>query len=320
MVDKYPTTRPSLIAHADWGKEPNKRWCSVANLGDDGKYRAMAPEQVGDVSTFFERLLHRANGGVFAGFDFPIGLPVAYARRARIKDFHEGLKRFGYGRWKNFYIPATSIDEISIARPFFPSVSQNARAGDKEKLHKKLGIEVSKLWRRCELVSPKGEILFWLVGGKQVGKATISGWNELISPALKLERSPVIWPFDGPLIDLLHRHEVVIAETYPREFYGHLNLSVGTPGNRKSSKDARLNDAPAFCDWAKKRKRNVSLDLPLQEAIKDGFGNDKSGEDRLDAVVGLFGMIDVVIGELPEGVPGDPDIRNLEGWILGRQP
>lgn len=319
-MDKAPVIRPALIAHADWGKEPNKRWCSVANLGDDGKYRAIAPEQVGDVSTFFERLLHRANGGgVFAGFDFPIGLPVSYAKRAKIKNFPEALKRFGRGRWKNFYEPATSANDISTTRPFYPQ--GDSTGTKKSSLAEKLG--VADLRRRCEVRHvdrPKdAEILFWLVGPQQVGKAAISGWEKLISPALKWDTPPAIWPFDGPLTDLLYRHEFVIAETYPREFYGHLNLSVGTSGYPKSSRDARINDAPAFYDWAKKRKENIRLQKSLQEAINDGFGDGKSGEDQFDAVVGLFGMIDIVIGELPAYFPDNPNIRNIEGWILGRQ-
>ena len=323
MDGKLPMNKPALIAHADWSKEPNKRWCSVANLGDDGKYRAMAPELVGDVSTFFERLLHRANGGgVFAGFDFPIGLPVAYAKRARINNFHEGLKSFGYGRWKNFYIPASSDTEISTTRPFYPEGKTKGKK--KARLAENLRVaNTTNLLRRCEVGHanrPNAEILFWLVGPRQVGRAAISGWEKLISPALKWDTPPVIWPFDGSLTDLLHRHEFVIAETYPREFYSHLNLSVGTSGYRKSSRDARINDAQALYDWAKKRKRNVCLDQPLQETINDGFGSDKSGEDRLDAVVGLFGMIDVVTGEISENVPSDPDIHNVEGWILGLQP
>ena len=321
-MDKTALTQPALIAHADWSKTPSKRWCSVAVLVDDGKYRATAPEQVGDVSTFFERLLHRANGGgVFAGFDFPIGLPVAFAKRARIKDFREVLRRFGHRRWKDFYEPATSIDEISTTRPFYPAGKSKGKK--KSSLTEKLRVaDTTNLLRRCEVGHAhrsNAEILFWLVGAKQVGRAAINGWKELIVPALEREPSPVIWPFDGCLTDLIERRGITIAETYPSEFYGHLGLSVGKSSQSKTCQHTRAGDAQALLRWARKRSTHVRIDKPLREAIKDGFGSDKSGEDRFDAVVGLFGMIDVVIGELTEGVPSDPEIRNVEGWILGRQ-
>ena len=110
---------PALIVHADWSKDEKKRWHVVAALGRDGKHQAKAPEKVGDLDTYFDRMCERADGGgVLAGFDFPIGLPIAYAKRAGIKSFREALKRFGHRRWKDFYEPATSEDEISLKVPF----------------------------------------------------------------------------------------------------------------------------------------------------------------------------------------------------------
>jgi hypothetical protein len=35
-------------------------------------------------------------------------------------------------------------------------------------------------------------------------------------------------------------------------------------------------------------------------------------------VVGLFGMLNVVLGRLPCGEPDDPVVRRIEGWILGQ--
>ena len=47
------------------------------------------------------------------------------------------------------------------------------------------------------------------------------------------------------------------------------------------------------------------------------FGARNDGEDRFDAVVGLLGMLDVVLGNLPSGEPED-DTTRVEGWILGQ--
>ena len=42
------------------------------------------------------------------------------------------------------------------------------------------------------------------------------------------------------------------------------------------------------------------------------------GEDPFDAVAGLFGMVNVLLGRRAAGVPGrDEAVRRVEGWILG---
>jgi hypothetical protein len=41
-----------------------------------------------------------------------------------------------------------------------------------------------------------------------------------------------------------------------------------------------------------------------------------SGDDAFDAVVGLFGMLEVVAGHQLRGEPSHHIRRNLEGWIL----
>ena len=74
----------------------------------------------------------------------------------------------------------------------------------------------------------------------------------------------------------------------------------------------------------------VVLNPELFEAMRDGFGSpalaiphgpgDNHGEDRFDAVVGLFGMLNVVLGRRDPGDPTDETIRSIEGWILGQAP
>ena len=78
----------------------------------------------------------------------------------------------------------------------------------------------------------------------------------------------------------------------------------------------RANAAPLVA-WAK--NAGVDLDPALVAEIGAGFGNTPSGEDRFDAVVGLFGMLNVVLGRRASGEPHDDDtIRRIEGWILGQ--
>ena len=61
-----------------------------------------------------------------------------------------------------------------------------------------------------------------------------------------------LWPFDGALVDLLESRSIVIVETYPTEFYGHLGfclgsgkrqreaVTVGAPGGGQASPDSRV--------------------------------------------------------------------------------
>ena len=48
-------------------------------------------------------------------------------------------------------------------------------------------------------------------------------------------------------------------------------------------------------------------------------GGFPQGDDAFDAVVGLFGMLQVCLGQREPGEPDDRAIREIEGWILGRE-
>jgi hypothetical protein len=61
----------------------------------------------------------------------------------------------------------------------------------------------------------------------------------------------------------------------------------------------------------------VTVTPSLREAIADGFGGARDGEDRYDAAVGLCGMLNVVLGWRTAGDPEEEEIRKIEGWILG---
>ena len=46
-------------------------------------------------------------------------------------------------------------------------------------------------------------------------------------------------------------------------------------------------------------------------------GSEPGADDPFDAVVGLFGLLNVVRGARASGEPDDPVVRRIEGWILG---
>ncbi len=308
---------PKLVTHADWSKNPKKRWCAFAVLRSDGLYQVDAPKPVGDLTTYFGRLLERAgaDAAVLSGFDFPIGLPARYADQAGLSDFRNALSSLGHGRWQDFYKPAPSQSDISVARPFYPRRPGGAK---RQNLVDALGVpSLNELYRRCDRSAGRNpaEVVFWLVGAKQVGKAAITGWKDLLAPAMASSSPPKIWPFDGRLSELLGRPGMVVAETYPAEVYRHLDLAIRGGGKSKRRQSDRAADANSLQAWA--CVNPVRLTCRLRAEIVDGFGAGKDGEDRFDAVVGLLGMLDVVLGNRPSGEPED-DTTQIEGWILGQ--
>jgi hypothetical protein len=309
---------PSLIAHADWSKHARKRFMATATLQPDDRYRAYAPRLVGPLKSFRECAEAEADDGpLLLGFDFPIGLPAAYAARAEIDDFVEALPRFGSGRFASFYDVADSANQINLTRPFFPFFANRPSDRSRQQLLAGLGLAWCDLLRRCDRASetrPAACALFWTLGGQQVGKAAIVGWRDLLAPALRAGRDLRLWPFDGKLEELMARCRFVIAETYPAEFYRHLELRMAVG---KGKQEVRQANAERLLAWAK--GLGVELEGCLIKQINDGFGADARGDDRFDAAVGLFGMLNVVLGQRAPGEPDDPAVRRIEGWILGQE-
>src|SRR5690606_38760411 len=126
-----------------------------------------------------------------------------------------------------------------------------------------------------------------------------------------------IWPFDGALPEFLRSHRFVVAETYPAEIYHHLEVrAVLRRHGGKRRPGARAACAPSPVAWAE--RSDLALAPALVREIADGFGPRSVGEARFDAVIGLFGMLNVVRGARPSGEPDDPAVRRIEGWILGQ--
>ena len=274
---------------------------------------------MGDPGTVLRRLRDRANGDTIAiGFDFPIGLPAAYARRAGISSFLEVLPKLGHDRWSDFYTVASTPEDISSTRPFYPM-----RPGGTKQHHlvDALGVDDMKdLLRLCDRANgARGAAcpIFWTLGGKQVGKAAILGWREVLAPALRDEELDVsIWPFDGGFADLIARGGIVIAETYPAEACLHIGLTPPGRGWSKRSQDGRRAQASSIEAWA--RPRPVELDDALRARIADGFGPSKNAEDPFDAMLGLLSMVEIALGYREVGAPDTEVVRRVEGWIFGQ--
>lgn len=318
----YMAVYPTLIAHADWSAAPGKRWVAHAIRETHGRYTLQAPKRVGDTSSWLAQLAAASPGGVFLGVDFPLGLPLAYAERAGITDFLDVLPRLGTGQWADFYRPAESPAEIALSRPFYPARPGHAR---QQHLLDGLGLERGDdLRRACDRGHARrrpAAPLFWTLGPQQVGKAAISGWRDMIGPALRERDDVRLWPFAGPLAELLEQGGIVVAESYPAEFYTHLGLSFPKgPGGHggKQSPFSRAANAHTLLGWA--AANPIHLSNELVDLIRNGFGPKASGEDPFDAVVGLMGMLNVLFGRRPAGEPANAATRRIEGWILGQSP
>jgi hypothetical protein len=289
---------PERIVHADWGTAPKKRWAAEARL--DGKsYVVSAPTPAANP---VEHALSNRRPALL-GFDFPIGIPAAYADRAGVSSFLQLLPELGRGRWADFFTPAGRPEEISPKRPFYPQ-----RPGGTSHQHVIDGLgfdSMNDLRRKCERAHPTrraAEVLFWTLGPKQVGRAAIAGWRDMLIPSLNEIQ---LWPFHGDL-DAIVGEGVVVCETYPSEFYSHLGLP------RDKTQSARAGAARTLRDAV--LRLGVATDPLLDDQIEDGFATD----DAYDAFVGLLGMLNIVLGHRRASPPLDEEASAVEGWILGQ--
>ncbi len=281
--------------------------------GGPGAWRVAAPEPVGNPATLFARL--RAAGGTVAlGVDLPLGLPRRFAaRHAREADFPAFLRALA-GR-PEFFAVCAELSELHPGRPFYPA---RGRKGMTRAAHAMaLGLDdapgLSRLCDRATAVRPAGAPLFWTLGANQTGKAAIAAWRDLLAPALNGPDPPALWPFMGDLRALLARHDLVLAETYPAEALRHLKLRLA--GSKRRQADRAALAGPLL---GAMRGLGAAPDAALAAAIADGFGADAAGEDRFDCVIGVLGVINVLAGNRPDGIPDDPWLRRWEGWVLGQ--
>lgn len=302
-----------LLAHFDWSLNPAKRWQTIAVPSGSDDYLIVSSCQASPCPELFASLRRQASEGpIFAGFDFPIGLPAAYAEKCNIVSFLEMLPRFGHGEWADFYDPALIPEQIQLKRPFYPQ-----KAGGTKKIHQldALGLHSSTdLLRQCERATstrPRACELFWTLGANQVGKAAITGWRDLLAPALGGGQIN-LWPFAGELAQLLQSPRITVAEVYPAEFYSRL----GIPSRfGKTTQHARAAQAPAIMRWCSNNQ--VTMPQDLQLAIEVGFNQSVTGEDQFDSLMGLLGMIESVRDPASFRSPDLPVIQSIEGWILG---
>jgi hypothetical protein len=304
------------LIHADWSVAPAKRWMAIAERPTAG-WIVVAPELVGDTRLFLDKAFFLVSQGrrILASFDFPIGVPSAYGSRTGLKTFGDFLNAIGEGDWSHFFEVARSPTDIGIGRPFYPAVSK--KGVSRAELVTGLSVRgFDDLLRVCERRTAHRQAacsLFWTLGGNQVGKGALSGWREIVRPALL--RGAFLWPFDGRLADLANAPCLVVAETYPAEAYHMMNAGF-LPHQSKRRQADRREKSSAVLAWAERHA--VTFTAEACAALNEGFGAKANGEDQFDAVMGLLKMIDVVEGRRDERSEQSPQTADWEGWILGR--
>ena len=318
------SAKVALVAHADWSVSERKRWLAKAIHGPDGRWAVDTTRRVVNARELLPELRAAAgpSGCVLIGFDFPIGLPEAYACKAGMSNYLDLLPLLGHGPWVDFYQVAAHPEQISLKRPFYPLRPGGAR---RSHLVERLGLgDFEHLRRRCERAHPLRRAacpLFWTLGGQQVGKAAISGWQQVLAPGLLDNRlNLALWPFSGRLGSLLRPASVVVAETYPAEAYHAIGVRFRSGGgdgqSGKRNQAARRLNSAALLAFA--HQAGVDLAPELSNEILDGFGDRQDGEDRFDALVGLLWMLHWLNrADFPE--PEDPTVIRMEGWIFGQR-
>jgi hypothetical protein len=308
------TNSPLLAAHCDWSVSPSKRWMAVGMNHGNG-WLLFFPEQVKNTSHFFEHLHQRVGreSTIIAGFDFPIGLPWQYGWQTGMPDFKTFLAQLGKNAWSRWFDVAETRADISIHRPFYP---QRPGSTKQHHLFEALGLpDRNALLRACEHATSERNaacMLFWTLGGNQVGKAALSGWRDILMPNLD---KAAFWPFDGCFTDLKNSKRRIIAETYPANVYPHIGISR-LPRWSKRKQEGRKLQAQRILNHLDRSL--LAIDDELRRYIDDGFGSAGCAEDQFDAFTGLLGMIDVIDGRLKAAPVLDDKARMWEGWIFGQ--
>jgi hypothetical protein len=301
------------LTNADWSMSDQKRWAATAECHGNCWKIESPPSKVGCSSTFIdEAFKHGDRKRVLLGFDFPIGIPEAYGRQTGFSNFRDALGFFGAGPWEQFF--ASRPGEVSLRRPFYPRSSR--KGAKRATLGETLGIPSHDLMRECERTKHKRTpcCLFWTLGPNQVGKAAISGWREVIIPAIKRKRGARLWPFDGTLAELAKAPGVVIAETYPADAYGLVDAAFKSRESKRRLDD-RKSKAKPILSWA--TRHGVAFSGEVKAALLNGFERSLGSDDAFDAFVGLLLMIELAESGRPEPTESHPNIA-WEGWILRR--
>jgi hypothetical protein len=296
--------KPDIIIAADWSVNPRKRWRSTITR-DGGGWVLHPAEPVGE-NLLRDTVSHDAARSL-VGFDFPIGIPLAYAQVAGVECFRTLLAGIGRASpWERFWEAVPPTEAPSVHRPLYPAKNGVKGSVKKATLVSGIGVESYDSLKREIDRRQNAECMFWSLGAKQVAKACFVGWREELQPMLG---SVLLWPFDGSLAELNATPGVVVCEIYPAAAARRIEAKIlGSKGEQ----DHRRGVARALFDAATRNNCRVEPMATLQ--IETGFAE---GDDAFDACIGVIAMLDVVNTYSDIDEPPSDIARDTEGWILG---
>ena len=155
------------------------------------------------------------HGSVLAGIDAALGIPAGYWDEVQTRDwgiqgsptnFIDWLRRLAADT--EFFAEVQEPRQWRVDRPFFRVPGRKGGLNDfKNRFSDGFLRPIDKLTGAKPLFAVSG------IPGT-VGSGTRALWKELI-PLLRAKRDFAVWPFEGALPELLSRHGIVLAETYP---------------------------------------------------------------------------------------------------------
>jgi hypothetical protein len=263
------------LVHSDWSVASDKCWTAVARRSRRG-WRVESLQRTPPSDQFLECLFDPTRR-TLAGFDFPIGLPAFYLDKMGW-EFRGLLSAPDSVRARRFFDAVDTLFDVSPDRPIYRRHPKGGRRAD---FLRGLGCDdFDHLLRACDRATKtrsRAESIFWTVGAKQVGKAELSGWREMLIPALR--RGACLWPFDGALSSL-DSNVLTIAETYPAEAYQHIGMRRTI---RKRSQQGRSAGCGIMLEWGS--RHGIAFSSEINTCMQQGFGERGDGEDPFDALV-----------------------------------
>lgn len=290
------------IVAVDWAKSVAKRAVYRADTAARTISRVPLEASLGALLEYAASLA----GPVLIAIDAAIGFPQAAWRRlvaagiTREDNFPGFL--LGPSLPKGFFEPVSRSEDWSPRHPF---VRLPAGRGSRRAFETAAG---GGFYRRIDLALGAQPIFVASGIPGTVGSGTRALWQEMI--AFGREPAIRIWPFHGPLEDLLRGDQPVLAEIYPKACYG-IALADRLPAiMRRLSKTAAGTRTAAISElreaaWVG-RERIVLADLDAAADCEDNF----------DALLSAAALLRLFLEDSLGDMPAAAEAR-VEGGVLG---
>lgn len=203
-----------------------------------------------------------------------------------IASSHSGREQGAEFNWRDELI-ANGVANRSATQPFVSLGKGEKRGGWDGK-------------RQCDLAAGAESIYCVDHGAKQVGKAALQFWWEVMIPIRQQHAGETaIWPFEDP-----QQARITFAECYPALCHRHV-FGSGV------SKRNPIAVATALIDLQSQNELTVGVETPT-------WIHAASSEDEFDMFTTAIAMASFAqSGKDLFACPDSDSIREIEGWIIG---